>query len=127
RGLGSLTDLLVDAILERLELVSGGQLLRKHIVLQERKRIAPGFLAKYSFRLVSALVVGKGMRVGANHVPMQQRRLTTGADVFDGATGCLKRLHKIRTVAFEAEEVGKSAHQPRDAASRSLHVHRHRD
>ena len=77
--------------------------------------------------LVKALVIGKGVGVGANDVRVQKRRTSPLPNMLDRFAGRLVGLQEIRTVALERQQVWEVLHQRRDAAARRLDVHGDRD
>ena len=95
--------------------------------LRARNWIAGRVALALGVRTVQAFIVGKRMRIGTNHVRMHKRRPVALAAILRGALECAVTRHRIGAVDFFEMKIRKSRDQPRNAASRRLHFHRHRD
>ena len=90
-----------------------------------RQWVAVGLLLASCGGLVKLLVVGKRMRIGARHVRMHQRRALPRPAMFRRALQQRRNSPRDRFRRTPRRAGSDSRDQPRNAASRRLHLHRH--
>jgi hypothetical protein len=84
RALGRSGDLLVDLLLKRVELAGAQDAFAQQAHLQLVQRVAHGVGFALFFEPVVLVVVGLGVRIGANAMPVHEGRPLAGAAVLYG-------------------------------------------
>ena len=124
---GRLANFMLNGRLDFLQLLFRNPLFLRQEPGETRYGVALRLLLTHFLRLIKPLVVGKRMRIRAHHVGVNQRRSFALPYVFNRLACRLVTLGKIRAVAFERQQMGKTPDQAGNFAPRSLHVNGHGD
>ena len=119
---GRLANFMLNGRLDFLQLLFRNPLFLRQEPGEERHGVALRLLLTHFLRLIKPLVVGKRMRIRTHHVGVNQRRPFALPHVFNRLARRLVTLGKIRAVAFERQQMGKTPDQAGNLPSRRLHV-----
>ena len=120
RAIGGVGDFFGDTLPNRFERVGCRKPFRQEERGQVRDRITPRFELALFRRLVAPLVVRVRVRVGSNHLRVNQRGALAGPRVRHGFAHGAIALHEVRAIHANHFEMWKRLHQSRNITARGV-------